>query len=157
MKSKQGSAAAIKKGAKRTTYTQRRDCEGFEVPNGKPHKLACCDCGLVHQVVIVAPGVRKGASLGVAVRRDNRATGQRRRYAPPSNSVPVAMKRLHALGALPEDIALIREQNPLQRELHDGRPVVGWPKWAKDNLRSVIRYRVAITGGDVSAWEPRMG
>jgi hypothetical protein len=67
------------------------------------------------------------------------------------------LERLHALEALPEDIALIRDQNPLQRELHDGRPVVGWPKWAKDNLRSVIRYRVAITGGDVSAWEPRMG
>ncbi len=64
------------------------------------------------------------------------------------------LERLHLLEALPEDIALIRAQNPLQRELHDGRPVVGWPKWAKDNLRSVIRYRVAITGGDVSAWEP---
>lgn len=69
----------------------------------------------------------------------------------------VSVQRLHALEALPEDIALIRDQNPLQRELHDGRPVVGWPKWAQDNLRSVIRYRVSITGGDLSAWEPRMG
>jgi hypothetical protein len=64
------------------------------------------------------------------------------------------LERLHTLRALPEDIALIRDQNPRQRELHDGRPVVGWPKWAKDDLRSVIRYRLALTGGDVSAWAP---
>lgn len=60
-------------------YTQRQDNEGFEVPNAEPYKLACCDCGLVHQIVIVAPGVKKGTPIGFAARRDNRATGQRRR------------------------------------------------------------------------------
>lgn len=56
-------------------YTQRKDGEGWEVNPGEVFKLACCDCGLVHQVVIV---VEEG-KIGIAAKRDNRATGQRRR------------------------------------------------------------------------------
>lgn len=63
----------------RIAYTQRTDNEGFEVPNGEIYKLACCDCGLVHQIVIVAPGLKKGTPLGMAAKRDNRATAARRR------------------------------------------------------------------------------
>jgi hypothetical protein len=56
-------------------YIQRLDNEGWTEKSGVPFKLACCDCGLVHQVVIVADG----EDIGIAARRDNRATGQRRR------------------------------------------------------------------------------
>ena len=59
-------------------YTQRHDGEGWEVRPGEIFKLACCDCGLVYDVVIVE---EKG-EIGVAAKRNNRATGQRRRYMP---------------------------------------------------------------------------
>jgi len=60
-------------------YTQRQDNEGFEIPNEEVYKLACCDCGLVHQIVIVAPKTKKGTPIGFAAKRDNRATAARRR------------------------------------------------------------------------------
>lgn len=62
-----------------TKYTQRQDNEGFEIPNGEVYKLACCDCGLVHQIVIVAPKTKKGTPIGFAAKRDNQATAARRR------------------------------------------------------------------------------
>jgi hypothetical protein len=60
-----------------TRYTQRKDGEGFAVPNGAIYRLACCDCGLVHDVVFIS---EDGKPIGVAARRNNRATAQRRRY-----------------------------------------------------------------------------
>jgi hypothetical protein len=57
-------------------YKQRMDGEGFELPLKQIYKLACCDCGLVHQVVFAV----EDGKLGMAAKRDNRATGQRRRY-----------------------------------------------------------------------------
>lgn len=66
----------------KTTYTQRQDGEGFTIPNGEVYKLACCDCGLVHQIVILAPKVKKGTPIGFAAKRDNRATAARRRKTP---------------------------------------------------------------------------
>lgn len=56
-------------------YTQRKDGEGFEVPVGKLYRIACCDCGLVHDVVFAI----NGKKLGMAARRNNRATAARRR------------------------------------------------------------------------------
>lgn len=56
-------------------YTQRLDGEGWEVKSGEAFKLACCDCGLVHQVAIVS----EDGKIGIAAKRDNRATGQRRK------------------------------------------------------------------------------
>lgn len=67
----------------RTKYTQRYDGEGFEIPNLTPYKMACCDCGLVHKIVLAAPGVGKGVGIGFASERDNRATAQRRRKLKP--------------------------------------------------------------------------
>jgi len=64
---------------RKTIYTVRIDGVGFTVPNHEVFKLQCCDCGLVHQVVIVAPDTEKGTPLGFAATRDNRATAQRRR------------------------------------------------------------------------------
>lgn len=60
-------------------YIQRTDGEGFTIRNREMFKIACCDCGLVHQVVVVALGCRDGKELGFAARRDNRATAARRR------------------------------------------------------------------------------
>ncbi len=57
-------------------YRQRVDGEGFVVPLGEVYRLACCDCGLVHDVVWV---YQKG-ELGMATRRNNRATAQKRRW-----------------------------------------------------------------------------
>jgi hypothetical protein len=58
-----------------TKYIKRTDGDGFTVPLGEIHRIACCDCGLVHDVVWVY--VR--GKLGMAVRRNARATAQKRR------------------------------------------------------------------------------
>lgn len=55
-------------------YIQRKDNEGWEVKSKTPFQIACCDCGLVHTFVLVAG--KKGEPIGIAARRDNRATGQ---------------------------------------------------------------------------------
>lgn len=39
-------------------------------------KFACCDCGLVHDIGLA---IEKNGNLGIALRRNNRATGQLRR------------------------------------------------------------------------------
>jgi len=57
-------------------YKQRLDGDGFEVPSGTIHRIACCDCGLVHDFVFVS---NDGDPVGVAAKRNNRATAQRRR------------------------------------------------------------------------------
>ncbi len=59
-----------------TRYRQRRDGEGFTVPSGEPYRIACCDCGLVHDFAFVS---EDGKPIGIAARRNNRATAQRRR------------------------------------------------------------------------------
>ena len=56
-------------------YVQRQDGEGFEVPNGGITRWACCDCGLVHDIAFVA----QDGEIGVAARRNRRATSARRR------------------------------------------------------------------------------
>ena len=60
-----------------TRYIQRTDGEGFVVPLRELYRLACCDCGLVHDVVWAYD--RKTNELAMAVQRNNRATAQRRR------------------------------------------------------------------------------
>ena len=57
-------------------YKQRTDGEGFTVPIGEVYRIACCDCGLVHDFVFVS---EDGKPIGVAARRNNLATAQRRR------------------------------------------------------------------------------
>ena len=56
-------------------YTQRLSGEGFSVPSGEVYRLACCDCGLVHDFVFVS---EDGKPIGIAAKRNNRATAQRR-------------------------------------------------------------------------------
>lgn len=57
----------------RSGYIQRRDGEWFDTE--REHKLACCDCGLIH---LLKFRVRKG-KIQMQATRDNRATAQRRR------------------------------------------------------------------------------
>ena len=57
-------------------YVQRTDGEGFTVPNGEVYRIACCDCGLVHDFVFVS---HDGKPIGMAAKRNNRATAQRRK------------------------------------------------------------------------------
>jgi hypothetical protein len=57
-------------------YVQRFDGDGFEVPSGEVYKIACCDCGLIHDFVFVS---QDGKPVGIAARRNTRATAQRRR------------------------------------------------------------------------------
>lgn len=59
-----------------TRYKQRIDGEGFLVPCAEVYRIACCDCGLVHDFVFVS---EDGRPIGVAAKRNNRATAQRRR------------------------------------------------------------------------------
>lgn len=58
-------------------YVQRFDEEGFEVKSKVRQRWACCDCNLVHDIVFVSG--RKGTPIGVAARRNERATAARRR------------------------------------------------------------------------------
>ena len=60
-----------------TKYVQRYDEEGFVVPLNELYRLACFDCGLVHDVVWAYD--KKTKELGMAVRRNNRATAYRRK------------------------------------------------------------------------------
>jgi hypothetical protein len=60
-----------------TKYVQRYDGEGFAVPLNEKYRLACCDCALVHDVVWAYD--KKTKELGMAVKRNNRATTIRRK------------------------------------------------------------------------------
>src|SRR3546814_16709222 len=56
-------------------YQTLKDFEGIELESGKPFRSACCDCGLVHDVVIVSAAENP---VGFAVKRNNPATADRR-------------------------------------------------------------------------------
>lgn len=60
----------------RAKYTQRYDNELFEVPLKTKYRLACCDCGLTHDVVFII----KCNKLFMSAKRNNKSTEQRRRY-----------------------------------------------------------------------------
>ena len=56
----------------------RVDGEGFEVPLGEIYRLACCDCGLVHDVV----WEYEDGKLGMAAQRNEVETAKRRGAMP---------------------------------------------------------------------------
>lgn len=58
-----------------TRYIQRKDGEGWAQKAGEVFRIACCDCGLVHDLVVT----NGRGQVGIAARRNNRATAQRRR------------------------------------------------------------------------------
>jgi hypothetical protein len=57
-------------------YEKMKDGVGITMPANRIFRFACCDCGLVHDMVIAAAGRRE---VGLAVRRNKRATAARRR------------------------------------------------------------------------------
>lgn len=57
-------------------YQQVIDGIGFSLRSRQKFRLACCDCGLVHDVVIA---VGKGGWFGMAMRRNKKATKSRRK------------------------------------------------------------------------------
>ncbi len=56
-------------------YIKRKDGEGFAFKNKTIQRLACCDCGLVHDMYFIF----KDGYIGIAAKRNNRATAQKRR------------------------------------------------------------------------------
>lgn len=61
-------------------YIQRLDGEGFIVKSQERTRWACCDCGLVHDIVFATR--RAGREIGVAAKVNKRATAARRRPSP---------------------------------------------------------------------------
>ena len=57
-------------------YPQVSDGEWVQ-PNMREYKMACCDCGLIHRMQF---RIVKGKKVQLRAWRDNRATGQYRRY-----------------------------------------------------------------------------
>ena len=49
------------------------------IRNGETFRLACCDCHLVHGVIIISPQLPSGLPLTITLRRDRRATNSRRK------------------------------------------------------------------------------
>lgn len=61
-----------------TKYPKFNDCEGVLLdPDEEYFRFACCDCGLVHTMAVVPEGDGK---IGVAFKREPRATAQLRRH-----------------------------------------------------------------------------
>jgi hypothetical protein len=60
-------------------YIQRWDGKPFTVKSQQLTRWACCDCGLVHDIVFATE--KAGEPIGVAARVNKRATAARRRAA----------------------------------------------------------------------------
>lgn len=68
-----------------TKTIQLYDGDGFEIPaSGGIIKFACCDCGLVHNFALA---VEENGKIGFVQERNNRSTGQRRRWMEAARSV----------------------------------------------------------------------
>lgn len=59
-------------------YVQLNDGDSVEIDkeDGRMY-FSCCDCGLVHKFAFA---IEDSGNIGFALERDNRRTGQRRRY-----------------------------------------------------------------------------
>lgn len=60
-------------------YIQRVNGEGFAVKNRTVFRLSCCDCGLVHNLVLHVRDRKRGFLIGIAAERNERATSAKRR------------------------------------------------------------------------------
>lgn len=59
-------------------YIKRKDYGGIEIdPKIGLHRIACCDCGLVHDIDFEA---NSDKPIKVIMTKNNRATGQLRRH-----------------------------------------------------------------------------
>ena len=59
-------------------YKQLKNGDGFEIgESGGVINIACCDCGLVHNIIVAT---KKNGNINFTIMRDNRRTGQKRRH-----------------------------------------------------------------------------
>jgi hypothetical protein len=59
-------------------FEQLIDGKGTTVPNKQIWRFMCCDCGLVHNVSLVADSEAEGQEIGIAMARNHSATKRRR-------------------------------------------------------------------------------
>ena len=57
-------------------YKKRKDGEVFSVPSGVVHRIACCDCGLVHDFVFLS---HDGKPIGIVAVWNKKETKRLRR------------------------------------------------------------------------------
>jgi nitrate/TMAO reductase-like tetraheme cytochrome c subunit len=67
---------------KRSSYRQIKDGDSYTIQSGQVVRCACCDCGLVHDIVHI---IKKKKGIAVTVRRNIRATILRRKRMNPPN------------------------------------------------------------------------
>ena len=58
-------------------YRTLKSVDDFTVRSHEKFRFSCCDCGLVHDMLMVASP--KGRVIGVAIERNERATAAMRR------------------------------------------------------------------------------
>ena len=59
-----------------SAYPVLRDGEAITIKPGEILRFACCDCGLVHNLAFAY----EDGEIGMAVQRNRRSTGQKRRW-----------------------------------------------------------------------------
>jgi len=68
-------------------YPVLSDGDALAVKPGEILRLACCDCGLVHNIAFAY----EDGEIGIALKRNKRATGQRRRWMKARNARETGM------------------------------------------------------------------
>ena len=59
-------------------WIEAKPGQPIEIPIGEKVRLACCDCGLVHDFMIE----RRGLNLTIAFTRNRKSTNRRRKSQP---------------------------------------------------------------------------
>lgn len=57
-------------------YPVLNDGDAITIKPGEILRFACCDCGLVHNIAFAF----EDGEIGIAIARNKRATGQKRRH-----------------------------------------------------------------------------
>lgn len=57
-------------------YPVLNDGDAITIKPGEILRFACCDCGLVHNMAFAY----EDGEIGIAIKRNKRATGQKRRH-----------------------------------------------------------------------------
>ena len=58
-------------------YITLNNGDSFEIERGGVINMGCCDCGLVHNILVAIKG---NNNVRLTIFRDNRRTGQKRRF-----------------------------------------------------------------------------
>lgn len=82
--------------------------DGWVSPRRTGYKMACCDCGLVHRLVfrIVPNDHGPGKKIQFRVERDNRATGQMRRWKGKKLEETCNVILKHAMDQMENDVKI---------------------------------------------------